>query len=159
MTSDAVLQQICLCLMVYAGVWGCLYVTGLLHAGLGAYVWVHTHECVPLCAKQARPVCTSANGCMFLQTMSCSHTGEQVHGCALVSTWGSDLIQSSVVMCYLNVLCWIAFARFWSIYYISGSLSACFLLLVFLCLFKTSTTKPTKRGVKKSVPEVADECM
>lgn len=31
--------------------------------------------------------------------------------------------------------------------------------LVFLCLFKNSPTKLTKRDMKKGVPEAAGECM
>lgn len=67
-TSGAALQQMCLWLMVYARVWRCLCVIGLVHAGLGAMCGF-THECVLLRTLQARPVSTSANGCMFLQTV------------------------------------------------------------------------------------------
>lgn len=51
--------------------------------------------------------------------------------------------------CYLNALCWTAFLRFWSIYFISCSLSTWYFLLVFLCLFKPSTTKPKKNMRRK----------
>lgn len=102
-------------------------------------------------------LCACRKWLRFCKLWVCSRTGEQ--DCILVSTWGPNLIQSSVVTCYLNILCWIAFPWFWSIYYVSCNLSACFFLLAFLHLFKTSTTKTTKHGVEKSVLEVAGECM
>lgn len=49
---------------------------------------------------QTSPKCLSANGFVFLEIFR--HIGGQIHDCTLVSTQGSDLIQSSVVMCYLN---------------------------------------------------------
>lgn len=98
---------------------GCLCVIGSLHAGLGPYVWAHTRERVPLGAPQAG--CTSANGCMWLQTVDmlpgwraspytcCYRLGVRA---------GSELCSPE----YLNVLWWIAFPRFWSIYYVSCGL-------------------------------------
>lgn len=66
-TPDAVSQQMRLSDGV-CWVWGCLCVTGLLRAGQGVNVRVHTGVCAPLCA--VGQICVHvANGCVFLQTV------------------------------------------------------------------------------------------
>lgn len=102
---------------------------------------------------QTSPKCLSANGFVFLEIFR--HIGGQIHDCTLVSTRGSDLIQSSVVMCYLNA----GLHSQESDHVLQIMQFVIFSLLVFLCWFKNSPTKLTKRDMKKGVPEAAGECM
>lgn len=118
------------------GIW--LSVTARMSSVDGACWGLGVSVCYWIAACRTRCVCgvhTRVCACMCTAGYSCVTSAECGHEAILVSvhtvsTCGSDVIQSSVVVCYLNVLCWIAFLWLWPIYYISCSLQACFCLLV-----------------------------
>lgn len=144
--------------MVCAGVWGCLCViywitvcrTRCIRVGSHTSVCLYVYCRLDLCAHLQMAACFCK-----LDMQPYWWASIRLH---TQCTWGSDLIQSSVVVLFKCPLL-DCIPKVWIYILYLMQFAACFFLLVFLCLFKTSTTKPTKHGVKKSVPEVGGECM